>query len=277
VVFSSSFLTRRSLTRSRAGLSLVETVISLFLLTCGFTIFIMLFDTSLRFSANIETRAKLVLAAQRTVDEIRAYASVPANFATGLSPYQSLTRTDPDLADMSIATSVVNLTVGDNLLRSPSNAFEASFSAPPDQRRALAATSVYKVKITTSQGGYRFSLLSLICEPNRGWSPTLPLAVTGTPSGVLAQGASCNLSVVAADAYRQTIPDLFCRWAVVPETSVGTIEPARDGRTAVFTHKIIRGNGTQTYGPPGICRVQVTAQYFGVVNSTTSSNIELGP
>ncbi|MEW6282590.1 MAG: hypothetical protein AB1758_28530 [Candidatus Eremiobacterota bacterium] len=65
------------------GLSLLETVIALFILSAAIMLVVNLMHASLRHKARLEKRTQATLLASRVMAELRSWARDPINFATG--------------------------------------------------------------------------------------------------------------------------------------------------------------------------------------------------
>ena len=90
-------------------MSLVEVVLSMFLLAGIMLVIVNLFHASLHYQVQVENRGKMAMLANRTMNDARAFAQSPANFGTGLSFYNGRTWTEPDQPEFTIRTDCVTM------------------------------------------------------------------------------------------------------------------------------------------------------------------------
>lgn len=235
-------------------MSLVETVLSMFLLAGIMLAIVNLFHASLRYQVRVENRGQMALLATRTINDIRAHAQSPANFNGGLSFYNGRTWTEPDLPGFTIRTQTVP---AGRTIYSPCETLEVPWTASGQARQL--DRSVVPVKVTVSYRTDSVSLVGYIAEPVRDPNTTLriaPLAVPDVPAG-----ATFSLTVTAVDTGGVIIRDLFFDWDVDAETGNATITSTspRDGRTVTIINEY---NGTTK---PGTIRVTVKCRYRGLV------------
>lgn len=235
-------------------MTLVETVLSMFLLVGVMLTIVNLFHASLRYQVRVENRGKMALLATRTIEDMRAYAQNPANFNGGLAFYNGRTWTEPDFPDFTIRTETVPT---GRSIYSPCETLEVPWT-PSGQARRLD-NSVVPVKVSVSFRTDSVSLVGYIAEPARDPDPTLritPLAVPDVPAG-----ASFSLTVTAFDTGGVVMRDLFFDWDIDAETGNATITASspRDGRTVTIINQY---NGTTE---PGTIRVTVKCRYRGQI------------
>jgi len=227
------------LTRLR-GLSLVETLIAFFLLSCGILLITQLFLYSLRYTRQVEERARGLLVAERSLQRLRDWAGQvnagKLNYLGSWAAYDGVTLTDPDDADFS-----VHYEVADDNLVAPCREFESL--QPPDQQGIMPA-SAKRVSVAVSWRGGSLNLAGLIEEPPRLWRAVNPLVVNGTPPNPVTMANLATFTVSAYDSNGEAISDLEYRWYVQAMSSSGTVTAGNNGTSATFVPQIVLADGT---------------------------------
>ena len=247
----------------RRGLSLAETVLSLFLLAFSIILCTNLFHVGLRYSGRVEQEAVATLIAQKKLAEIRAWAStrVPGGFHfDDWTPYANFTTNDPDQPGY-----LINVVARPAPLLDPCTSFGALF-LPANQTRLQA--SYQKVTATVTWGaGPGIALTTLIGDPVREWRVNTPLVITqislaGNP---LPRSQDAVFKVEGYDSDNRLIPDLMYNWYVVPLTGNGTITNQSPGHSQVtLTHKIRLLNGNWGFAPgPSSCALRARSIFRG--------------
>lgn len=254
------------MTTRRRGLSLVETVFSMFLLAGIMLVIVNLFHASLRYQVRVENQGKMTMLATRTLNDARAFAQTPVNFASGLSYYNGRTWTEPDMPEFSIRTDTV--TTG-RTIYSPCETLEVPWTTTGQARRL--DHSVVPLRVTVTHASESISLLGYIAEPVREPNTDLeisPLTVPDVPAG-----GTFTLTVTARDTGGVPIEDLFYKWHVDSESGNATIVDTspRDGRSVTIQHEY---DGEPV---PGTIRVNVYARYKGQYLSASLGPINLLP
>ncbi len=246
------------------GLSLVETIIAVSLLTAMALITIQLFHSGLRLTARVQAQTVAAKIARDKLEEIRGWAADPANFADW-SPYLDTTNPAPE------SGFTVRVRSQAEQIYTPCSTFEASNSQP-----RLIRDQTRRVEVTVSWSGEQVQLTTLVGAPPDQWgSPDL--VVSPATPGPLNPGQSVDLAVQAFDASGQPLDDLFFDWFVQPLTGNGTlVKTNRDGSSARLTHQVIGLGGAPTTAP-GTCRVHARAVYRGRERSVATSDIVLNP
>lgn len=277
-------MSARTPSRDNQGLTLVETIISIFLLLCACLVVIALFHTSLRYSARILQQNAAAEVASKTMARVRAWArmkpAIKFNFEqpTLWNVYDGDPVQDPE--DPNFKVSILQ---APHTVYSPCSELEKQFDS--GRRRPLSA-SFHRVTVTVR------------------WDPPLPtnqLSITsliGSPAHRMpsSQSALKNRVDISEDTYQdplpynqankftvslndsddQEIPDVMFTWHVIPGIGArftasgnGIIDPnhsftKRTGQQVAFR------NNFPTYANPwaesvkGEVAVGVVAVYRGL-------------
>ncbi len=226
--------------RNRA-FTLVEALISIFLIIASFLIVATLFHTGLRYVHRIEARNLAVLLAERRIEEMRTHARNRAGTQYGFADFSAFTAgaaTDPDFPGYQVSAAVSDLTVF-----SPSEGYE-----PTSVTRTLSRSMKQaKVTVTWDQGTSSLSLITLIGEPAASANPTRrfrnnnPIVVTPTAPPIPAlvtRDQDVPFRVVAYDQFDQPIEDLFFQWYIQPGNGNATTFQSTDGQTATMRNVV---------------------------------------
>jgi Tfp pilus assembly protein PilV len=225
--------------RNRA-FTLVEALISIFLIIASFLIVATLFHTGLRYVHRIEARNLAVVLAERRIEEMRAHARNRSGTQYGFADFSSFTAaaTDPDFPGYQVSATVNDLTVF-----SPSEGYEPTAQTRPMPR----SMKQVKVTVTWDQGTSNLSLLTLIGDPAASATPTRrfrnlnPIVVTPTAPPIpplVAHDQDVPFSVVAYDQFDQPIEDLYFQWYIQPGDGNATTFQSVDGRSATMRNVI---------------------------------------
>lgn len=248
------------------GYTLTEAIIATFLLIASLMVAARLFHSSMRYGVWIENKALASVVAEKRMAELRRWADTHSGWAG----YP--TGNDPNFPIYTVTTRLENAT-----LASPSTSLEAGFSAP---RTFTSSLRQAIVEVTWDSGGgpnNSVVLTSLLRDPRRGWRAANPVVISGAiPPSV---GPATTVTFTAQGFHPGgAIDDLCFSWSVEPEfpnAGLGTITPAHDGRSAVFTNQLNVGGGT--IASAGQCRVVATAVYGGQERRGASAVITLTP
>lgn len=241
----------------RSGLSLLETVIALFLLVAEVLVLLGAFHQGVRHQARTTMQAQAVGVVQRTMSEVRAWARVPANFDSNWAVYNGATRQDAGF------TVQIECAPAGLALASPCNSLENPWTS----RAKVMRRSVVPVKVTAtwdpSDSRANVSVTSYIGEPPRAANPVLLITQTGGPSSPVPQNGVMAFKVDARDASGNALQDLQFRWYVKPFTGNASVLDGgpRDGTTAEVKHAYIY-NGI-TLHVAGTIQVECRTTYHG--------------
>lgn len=247
------------------GVTLAETIISLFILVSAFTVIAALMHSGMQWQGRIEQRTLAAQLAKKRLAELRAWARTHNggnnyNYDAANSAWEgALPPTDPDYPGLEVTFKVV-----DRTLFSPNTAIEAPWEAIGEARRMNRSAKTVKVRVTDpADSASTVSLVSLICDPTRQMgevvlsytdpgSPLPPAGNVWSPD----PGSWVDFTVSANAPDGTPLYDLFFDWYTVPLGGNGTTFPSRDGRTC----KMI--NGVRTGFPPGV---------FGALGTTSTA------
>ncbi len=281
------------LTPSRAsprGLTLVETVISIFLLLCACLVVIALFHTSLRYSARILQQNAASVVAEKTLARVRAWArsreGVKFNFerSSNWNVYNGDLQPDPEEASFHVRILAVPHTIF-----SPCSELEKQFDL--DRRRALGS-SYHRVTVTVSwdppSPSNTFAITSLIGSPphrmpsSQGALKTRLEVETPDYHDPLFFDDVNKFRAKLIDADDEEIPDVMFRWHVIPgigagltSSGNGVIDPnhgytQRTGQRVAFRNNFPLPSNPWSQSIQGQVAVGVVAVYRGLHCETRS-------
>lgn len=252
----------------KRGVTLAETIISLFILAAAFTVIAALLHSGLSWQGRIEQRTLAAQLAKKRMAELRAWARthLEANryHYDDLNPAweQAFPPTDPDYPGLEVVVKVL-----DQTLFSPNTTIEAPWEGLGVARRM--DRSAKRVKVTARDPGDpsgAVSLVTLICDPTRQMgevvlSYTEPAGPLAPASNIISPdaGSWVDFSVSANAPDGTPLHDLFFDWYTVPLGGNGTALPSRDGRTCRMI------NGVRTGWPPGVFGILGTSNTAGQV------------
>lgn len=255
------------------GLSLAETVVASFLLLAGFLVVGRLFYTSLRYQVWIDSVTLATVAGENTLERVRTWASVPANFANLEAVYSPLTIQQEDVTIEILAGPAVPMA-------SPSDEFENAF---PATERRLLRRSYKRVDLKVQTRRDSVTLSALLGDPPHTLRTTNPVVIQATGANPMARDGVMAFRASVYDDTDSEIPDVFLNWTSEPVTGKGTMQNiARDGQSAEMVHKMMLPNGTFGYSPPvagvpAVCQVGVSATYRGQQVTALSAPLSLSP
>ena len=259
--------------KTSRGLSLVECIISLFMLACGVVVMVNLYDASMRHSLSVEKRNQVTQMAEEVLDSVREWASDSNNFISTWAPYTSASLTDPRYPGV---TASVRAQPGGFDLLSP-------FADDPQARRI--PNSVVPVRVEASWEGRpdtRVLLFTYIGEPPRpglevgGTPPALAVQLT-TGVDPLPVNGTMDFEARLTDSNGEVIPGLVFSWSVEPD-------PASSGNALVerLTYEGDRARLTHHFPGPagftsvsGAIKVKARVRYSGKDFEGESAVIQL--
>ena len=239
------------LTRITArGLSLVETIISFFLLATASLLIIALFHSGLQRSKLSQEESQARTLAQSALNNIVSLIAQGGFRSEADLTVFNKTQTPSDYPGFTVETRAETIP-----LTSPSTGEESLYA--PDQRRVLKeSTARIEVIVTWSNGDRKFKLLYLAEESPR----TLQSVAIQGPTGPIAALNTANYKVICRDQSNRELNDLFFVWWVEPITANASISASRDTREATLTNQSRNENGNFTTSQ-GTCRIGVMARY----------------
>ena len=249
------------------GLSLLETVVALFLLVAQVLVLLGSFQRGLRHQSRSLQNVRAQQTAHNQMAEIRAWARVAANFDSDWSTYAGLRHQQGDL--------LIEVEAARQTLYSPCASLESAY----DTRAYRLPDSLVSVKVSAiwdpSDPRSRVVLVSSIGQPARAADPHLRITQTGGDSSPVPFDGIQDYKVEAFDAAGRPLTDLRYSWQVKPLTGNATVLPGgpRDGGTArvqhVYTHL---GHSLHV---SGAIQVQCQARYHGRELSGSTGQVML--
>ncbi len=251
------------------GLSLVETVLAMFLLVAEVLVLVGSFRQGLINQRRTAMGVRAVLVAERNLAEVRAWARDPAHFDSNWSPYLNLNRIDPEDPDFQV---VIHSLPGGARLLSPCRPLESVWGAQAYQM-SQSCVSV-RVDVNWSGGG-SLSVTSAIAAPAREANPDLQITQTAGPSSPVPPDEVLTFQAAASDAAGQPLSDLRYHWDVKPLTGNASFLSGgpRDGSTIQLKHQYL-SNGHPIHAS-GRIQVHCRAVYHGRELQYTSQEIVL--
>ena len=248
-------------TRPISGFSLLETLISFFIVVAALLTMAQLFHTSLSHGTRVEERQIGSLLAQEKLEEIRAWAADPDNYEGSWGIYDNKTFVVPAYPAFTVRTTLV-----DEVLASPSSLLEDNH---PLAERRLMASACKDVTVECwwgTQATERTTLVSRVARPARTFRNVNPIVITGAAPVPLPQDDTASFTVQGFDVNDNEIENLTFSWSVLPDSGNGSVvNESRDGRSASIGNWLYAIDGvTRTYAP-GKCELRVEARYEGRV------------
>ena len=243
----------------RRGVSLVETVLALSLLSGLIFMVVVIFHTSMRQANAIQQNARAAELAQSVLARLRAEASKPSVYATKLVGLNGTTGTDPDYPGFRYRTAVD----APKRIASPCSGLEQRFTNP---RYLDQLVIPVKVEVTWgAQDQFTLALLDHLREPKREVAG-LRVTRTGTVSNPVPFNEVVTFEAELLDTSGAPISGVGFLWNVAPETGNATrIESSSsDPKVGKLQHKYYFNPLTSTWGSvPGIVRMEARARYWG--------------
>ncbi len=228
-------------------MSLLECIISFFLLASGAVVMVNLFDASMRHTLSVEKRNQVTQMAENVLDSVREWAVDSNNFTSSWAPYANTSVTDPRYPG--ITASVRAEPAGRDLF--------SPFADIAQARRI--SQSVVPVRVEASWQGRpdtRVLLFTYIGEPPRpgletGVTP--PALAVQLTSGLdpLPINGTMDFEARLTDNNGEVIPGLIFSWSVEPD-------PATSGNALVerITYEGDRARLIHQFpGNPGVTHV----------------------
>ena len=237
---------------------------------------VQLMHSSLWRSSVVEERLQGALCAQQKLEEIRAWATEPANFYSDWSTYDNVVVAAPNYPSIQTTT-----TISDQPISSPSRLLETAY--PPAEQRTLEnVCQGVTVECRWGEGPQnRVELSSLVSAPPGSFRADDPLEITPGPA-TLARDSAMSFQVTAFDSAGREIQGLTYSWFIVPgpgppdlsrPAGTGTlVQQSRDGRTAEIGNWLLALDGVTRVYAPGFCQFAVRARYNG---QETLSSVEV--
>lgn len=260
------------------GLSLVETLVAIFLLTgAAFASIALLMEASRAQRLTTETQRALGFA-QQSLDRIEAWAREPANFASGWSIYADSSFPEP--ADPAFVVRI-QANPSQPVLVSPNTSLEMAYASPLQRRIASRACAV---KATVSWLSVRPRAVVLWRWMGAPLSEVSGLQVNQTAgaSSPLAVNATATFDARLLDTSSQPIPGVIYYWKLEPDYNNGqpgmaSLETlSRQGNQAVLIHHYYAGDPDNPK-VPGDIGLRAYCRYGGKEWASASLPLSLSP
>ena len=269
----------------RRGSSLLETVISLFILAAAMMVTFQLFFRATQWQGHVELRATALAAARQKLEEVRVASLEFDDFEAGL-PAQVGTTSVTGHPDLQVTVVISDLSTGSRQRCIPSRSFEETFAGAPvpnvfsgavtDDRKILNA-SLLGVDVTVGSLDNRIlpvTLTALIREPAR----IADRVEISAPSDLdLSYLETAVFTAEVYDSNNKLIRDAVIRWTVEPISGYGTVNQARNGSVGALSYVDYDHNDVAFQPPSGQCSVRATATIEGKSVFSVSAPVTLQP
>lgn len=215
--------------RRPRGLSLMEAVIAIFVITFAILIMASLFRSALDGARRARKVTVANVLANRRMEEIVYWAGDGNNFSNW-SSIDGASGPDGQFPDFTVRSDTEAY-----VLYSPCSQSESRFP-PASQRSMVASARKVRVRVTWSpvtNPRNSIDLLAIVGAPTQ----KLNSVQIGAPATVAAL-TSANITATALDTNNQPILDLFFKWSISPLDGYGEIQSASDGRTLTLTNRV---------------------------------------
>lgn len=262
---------RHHLPRSLRALSLVETVIAVFLLTAQILWLSVASQSYVQNQRDVAKRERACFLANQKLEEIRLWAKSLSNFSSNWSAFDNTNQVDT--SDPSFQTSV-RCQPGQPQLFSPCAGLESPWASQAKLfTHSLVGVHV-SVRWRAGDPNAQYSSSIWIAEPPHPGPYTVTLA-SGAAS--LAPLASATFQAKLLDRDGNAVEDLQWQWRVVPISGNGTVfaDQDRSQRQVRLLHAFWR-YGLQV-SIPGTVRLEARTRYQGQDLSAQTSDVVLQP
>jgi Tfp pilus assembly protein PilV len=263
--------------RNRTALSLVETVIAIFLLAAQILLISGMVAQFNRGQRSHRLRHRATALGQEKMDEIRAWAGKPANYLSGWTPYKN--QSFGPIEDTFRIETDCNPT-GQPLF-SPCLGLEAQYGARAKRmKRSVVPVKVSVIWDPASAAG-RVELFSLVGEPARSGA-TLSIAPDTAFTEPVAANADFGFKATVVDANNVPIEDIQYQWRVKPVAPLPTDAPGNASLLASPTRSMESARARHVFRRYGL-EVQVSgkvelecrALYHGQVLKASGGPVQL--
>lgn len=268
---------------SRRGLSLSETVVSLFLMVSACLIFITLMHSMLRYETRSRRLAQASCAAERRLALLQAQLRALGSTWNEASNWTSLQSPQAELDAPGVTTSAL---IAEKPVLSPCTSLESGFATA--QQRSLSH-SLLQLEVVSAWGNgsdQRVVLEGAFAGPPPAIHH-IEVKQVGGASSPLPAHSSMQMQARAFDSSGAVIQDVAFAWYVKALTGSARLQPdpsARLGQQCGLTNEVLRPNGSViTFGPDPLsgalrkCRAQVRARWVGQDQWGESDDILLRP
>jgi type II secretory pathway pseudopilin PulG len=249
------------------GLSLLETVIALFILVSAFAIVATLFFRSNRALVQIEEKAVAVAFAETVLDDIRVWARDPIHFATGWGTWSDVQMSEfPNCRARVTAVTPSTYT--------PCTQLESGKPAP--QQREMLSTFRDLEIVVEYQDREVFRLHTRIAEPDRRADSVEVVLLSGSSS--LGAWDTATYQARLIDDTGNVIEDVSFHWSMLPdEKGNGTVRGLNTSYAEGQVTNVFRGFDGVDRQITGPCRAEAVARYRGLEISGQSELMDMLP
>lgn len=269
--------------RLRRGSSLLETVISLFLMAAILILSFQLFHNASAWQGESESRSTALWLARAKLEESKIAAKDLSEFQNSLHSLQGVS-SDPQHPSFTIEVTTTEYGAQAHPGYSPSRTHEELYNSSPqhgyfpsltDDRRSFGNSTLnVTVKVAWSQDrGRPIVLNALVREPAR---TAASIEITQTGPNTLNFRDSVEFSAHLLDNAGLRIEDATIHWSLVPVSSYGLIFQTRQGNRAILRYADTDVNNLEFQPPPGACRLKAAAKIEGVKVEKMTNLIVLG-
>ena len=239
------------------GFSLVEAVLSSFLLLTAVAMSVWILDASLRAEAENDRRITAGLVAQNRLEEVRSWADL--NFGDGLSTFHEQT---VHTQGLDVTTYVKRVT-----LYTPCSRLEGQYPAAavfPNPGPKALEKSCFAVEARVSWGPRPADAVSLVTYIGDTRPADFTVSIQPGAAQTVAAKETVQFTAKGVDKNGNRLDDLVYTWYVNPLDGAGTIsEVSRDGQLCLYKNHFRNFDGRYTV-QPGKCVVEVRAVYRGL-------------
>lgn len=260
----------------RRGLSLVETLVAIFLLAgAAFASIALLIEASKAQRLTNETQKALGYA-QQSLDRVQAWALSSANFATGWSTYADASFPEPQDPAFQVR---IQANPGQPRLISPNTSLELSYA--PWQRRVDSRACSVKATVSWSSVRTRSVVLCRWIGAPLSQVSQLQVQQLGGATSPVAVNATATFEARLLDTSSQPIPGVVYYWKADPDYTNGqpgmaSLESTRQGDRVTLIHHYYAGD-PDTPKLPGDIGLKAYCRYGGREWSSASLPFLLSP
>lgn len=244
------------------GFSLVEVVISLFLLSFVALVVLSMTQTSFLHQKRNQDLAKASLLASRAIAEIRIWAQDVDHFQSDWSAYNTVL-TYPEFPNHEVEVRSFAMGLP---LDTPSDELESQWEGDPRGTKTLPR-AVVPVEITVRWSGNErdaFRILTYVAEPWRD-ATGATFNITGPSPSSLGTDQTAAYAITAQDAAGRPFENLLFSWRADSRYFSHAPDSPRTGRQfRVVRDKVVKPPTSPPPVPPEVSPVQCYASFGGV-------------
>lgn len=238
---------------STRGLSLLETVLALFVLISAFTVVLTLFLRSNQSLVQIEEKALAVAFSETVLDDLRVWARDYDNWDSGFGPWSATTLPQYPGFTARVSASVPTVLT-------PCTQLEVG--KPTAEQREMRDSFRDLEIIVEHRNVEVFRLHTRLAEPERMVKEVVVTLVSGNSS--LSPGQKATYKAELVDKDGKLIEDVSFHWSVLPdEDGNGTIRNSKTNYSEAELENVFVGVDGMTRYITGRCRLNTVARYRG--------------